>query len=430
MKVRQVLQLLTLFVLILVISYFYRHLKDCQNCRMLGTTLVISEGKQVLVASEAGSIDSQGEHSFIGTSNANGSKPGIISYHGKNKTSRANGLIISNFPGVDNGLQDSYNDDVTVMMSPKPIGSPDMNESQKIPHKLHIMWRSRYVPKTLMKFIKTWVDNYPLWEFWFWTQECGEKLVQKIYPEHLAIYRGYPHDVQRADVRRYYVLHTFGGIYADGDMESLKPIDDVISQHPCILSQEPDTHAYIWHKRNDTITSNALMACRPNHPFFQEVIASIPRAAKHTGLLESTGPFLLHIVMKTYKNVYFTGNRTNNSDNGLFLAPWDWFQPTIDPTIVKDVKSICKKMLNHTNLKETFTNEHVFEMQMTICKRLEKEHYRNTPYNYSYTQHHWLHMYWHHDKYSSRMDSDLNVDIAKIIPNIRFGSDIVRQMDK
>ena len=40
------------------------------------------------------------------------------------------------------------------------------------------------------------------------------------------------------------VLYEYGEVYADLDMEALRPLDDIVTQYSCILSQEPLEHAH------------------------------------------------------------------------------------------------------------------------------------------------------------------------------------------
>ena len=43
---------------------------------------------------------------------------------------------------------------------------------------------------------------------------------------------------------RYFVLYEHGGVYADLDSECLKPIQPIVEDYSCILSQEPLEHAH------------------------------------------------------------------------------------------------------------------------------------------------------------------------------------------
>lgn len=89
--------------------------------------------------------------------------------------------------------------------------------------------------------------------------------------------------VQRADVVSYELIYQFGGIYANTDMECLRPIplDGV------------DAFAGM---EDAQFLSNALMGCTPGHPFFGQILDEIePRYRELPGepMNGVTGPHLL-----------------------------------------------------------------------------------------------------------------------------------------
>lgn len=94
--------------------------------------------------------------------------------------------------------------------------------------------------------------------------------------------------VQRADIVSYELLWRFGGIYANTDIEPLRPIplDGVV--------------AFAGFE-DDTFLCNALMGCVPDNDFFRLVVNEIPhRYARHwaSPMNYTTGPHLLTDVWK------------------------------------------------------------------------------------------------------------------------------------
>ena len=60
------------------------------------------------------------------------------------------------------------------------------------------------------------------------------------YPQYVPLFQSYSDPLERADAIRYFILYEFGGIYADLDMEFLKPLDSLLNQgYPYILGDEP-----------------------------------------------------------------------------------------------------------------------------------------------------------------------------------------------
>ena len=47
------------------------------------------------------------------------------------------------------------------------------------------------------------------------------------------LYRRYPEMIQRVDAARYMLLHHFGGLYADFDVECVRPLDPCASIERC-----------------------------------------------------------------------------------------------------------------------------------------------------------------------------------------------------
>jgi len=122
---------------------------------------------------------------------------------------------------------------------PSFLNSPNGDlGSPKIPHIIHQVWDTNMVPMRYEKWIKTWKALHPTWEHWFWTLDDVRDLVVKHYSDHLVLYDSYQEPIFRADVMRYFVLHRFGGIYVDLDMEALKPLDNWTFHYNCLVSEE------------------------------------------------------------------------------------------------------------------------------------------------------------------------------------------------
>ena len=55
---------------------------------------------------------------------------------------------------------------------------------------------------------------------------------------------------EHVNITRYMLLSEYGGLYADLDVEALKPVDEIMEQHSCVMSQEPLIHADFVHNRD------------------------------------------------------------------------------------------------------------------------------------------------------------------------------------
>jgi mannosyltransferase OCH1-like enzyme len=119
--------------------------------------------------------------------------------------------------------------------------------------------------------------------------------VHDTYPEMWPLYRRYPEQIQRVDAARYMLLHHFGGVYADLDIECLRPFD-TLREHRVVL---PVTAPAGF--------SNDLMMSEPGHPLFATLIEHLERSLarwgrwyvpRHFRVLLTTGSLHLSLVTK------------------------------------------------------------------------------------------------------------------------------------
>ena len=131
-------------------------------------------------------------------------------------------------------------------------------------------------------------------QYILWTDATIEQLVAQHYPQLLSVYRGYPSNIQRADVARYVILHHVGGIYADIDCFPAEAgqanfsrilADGVLAAHSLLLLHKP--HSVPQH----------FMAAARGHLFYAHVLARLPAAARrwaptpYQAVFITTGPF-------------------------------------------------------------------------------------------------------------------------------------------
>ncbi len=164
-----------------------------------------------------------------------------------------------------------------------------------IPHVLHQTWKSAEVPAQWRLAYESWATMLPGWERRLWTDAENRQFVEAHYPSLLRTYDGYRYAIQRADAVRYCLLHHFGGVYVDLDLECLRPLDDLVEGVEGILVPEPAEQASQFGRA--TMLSNAFMAFRPKHPLMLAVIEHLSSDTRggisHIDVLETTGPLML-----------------------------------------------------------------------------------------------------------------------------------------
>ena len=200
----------------------------------------------------------------------------------------------------------------------------------------------------------------------------------------LSVYADYPYNINRADVRKLLVLYQYGGVFADLDVESLRPIDNLLYKYQCIIAQEPEEHqSLIYEYKHKHYVMSALMACRPKHPFLKFVIDLLPQYANRAltlswndNILKSTGPMFLAEVL----DLYINSNAYNGTaEEHVYLAPPEWFMPTYDKVNMETYYTKCSD-LDKLHFK-----------QRIVCEKLLSRKYKNVVPESAYTNHHWLH---------------------------------------
>lgn len=247
----------------------------------------------------------------------------------------------------------------------------------RIPKIIHQTWKNTQIPDHYVDWIRTWVEKHPDWTYMFWTDDSARNLIAEKFPNILPAYDGYLENIRRADAMRYAILYEYGGVYADLDMESLLPIDSITRKYSCILPQEPYEHPII-DSNADHLVINALMACRAGHPLMKRFLDNIPNYFHMWNVLDSTGP---HYITLLY-NQYVSETKFSPSDGrGVYLAPAEYFFPTIDPEKFSYMKERCLKF------------ETLSFLQKRGCVALKIRGLERKPRGFSFTVHHWVHTY-------------------------------------
>jgi inositol phosphorylceramide mannosyltransferase catalytic subunit len=171
-----------------------------------------------------------------------------------------------------------------------------------IPKLLHQTWKTENVPEVWREFALSWRKFHSSWDYRLWTDEANREFVAENYSSLLDVYDSYSYGIQRADVIRYCLLHHFGGVYADLDIECLEPIDKLVAEGEFIAVLEPAEQG-AWLGKT-SLFSNAFMASRPGHPFLSAVLEWLARdrvqGLTHRDVLATTGPLMLDEVFRAY----------------------------------------------------------------------------------------------------------------------------------
>jgi mannosyltransferase OCH1-like enzyme len=119
--------------------------------------------------------------------------------------------------------------------------------------------------------------------------------------------------VQRADLLQWELVYRYGGVYANTDIELLRPLDTLLADVTCFAARE-----------DATFLGSAIVGATAGHPLFKAIIDELPdryrRLAGHA-MNEQTGPHLLTDVATTRNWPTLT-----IFPAGLFY-PWHYSRP-------------------------------------------------------------------------------------------------------
>lgn len=163
-----------------------------------------------------------------------------------------------------------------------------------IPKLLHQIWIGpNPIPEKEKEWMKSWKNNHPDWNHCLWTNDnlpelddnC-KKVVESLKVKYALI----------ADIYRYVILYKYGGFYADTDILSRKPIDDMIDYD----------FVGLFPRVNVNYITNAFFGCIPQHPVLKDCIEKVkpvPEEHYKHGYLLTSGAWLTKNLYSNYPNL-------------------------------------------------------------------------------------------------------------------------------
>lgn len=183
-----------------------------------------------------------------------------------------------------------------------------------IPKILHYCWFGRgEKPQSIQKYIAGWKEHCPDFEIREWNEDNFDVTQNAYCREAYAVGKwAFVSDYVRA-----FVLHQYGGFYLDTDVEILKPLDDSLRMHNCVLGFEA----------SDFIATS-FIGCIPGHPLLKELCAHYDTA--HFLRPDGTANTLPNVRILTAilekHGLHRDGTRQTLPD-GTEIFPSVWFSP-------------------------------------------------------------------------------------------------------
>lgn len=165
----------------------------------------------------------------------------------------------------------------------------------RIPRLIHRVWFGpREMPADYVEYGRLWREMNPRWHLIDWDYATVPQIInQDLFDGCGDTWIPIPGaakstsiiQVAQADLMGYELLHSFGGLYVNTDMEPLRPIPEALLEHDIVLANEIDN----W------LISNAWMMSVPGHPLIRAVIDAIPGniQVESRSIDWQTGPKLL-----------------------------------------------------------------------------------------------------------------------------------------
>jgi mannosyltransferase OCH1-like enzyme len=130
---------------------------------------------------------------------------------------------------------------------------------------------------------QSWRTLFPDYEYMLWDDDAADQLIRNDYPWFYNTYKSYKRDIFRIDAIRCFILHKYGGIYADMDYECLKNFEHLLPKGLVCITEGSFTTEPL---------QNSLMASPPNHEFWRHIWKYLEERKDETDVLEVAGPKL------------------------------------------------------------------------------------------------------------------------------------------
>lgn len=146
----------------------------------------------------------------------------------------------------------------------------DTPRKAPVPKVIHQVWVGPPMPGEFAAFAARWRELHPGWDYRLWTEPELAQLDmanRSIYDaaDRLTHHR---HEAAqlRADVARYEILHSYGGVYLDTDIAPLRPLDPLIAGTSLGMAWET----------NGVHVGNSVIVAAPANPVLAAIIRGIP----------------------------------------------------------------------------------------------------------------------------------------------------------
>lgn len=214
-------------------------------------------------------------------------------------------------------------------------------ENNHIPKIIWQTYKTKNIPLELQNMQNSWINKNPEWDIKLYDDNDIEKYIIEYWDNRmLNFYKNLTIGAMKADLFRYLILTTYGGIYTDLDTICNRSINSWVYDYNLqdkkdilLISLEYSGNSYCqW-----TILST------PNHPAMKHVCQYILLNFEKNGIdtskpgfvFNTTGPSIWSDAIKNYLGLdnlsvdetydYYLNNKENIENKGIYIMPFHMY---------------------------------------------------------------------------------------------------------
>jgi mannosyltransferase OCH1-like enzyme len=260
----------------------------------------------------------------------------------------------------------------TVINSPSPQKEHVSSLSAVFPKVIHMTLKSKiHISPNVRSNIDSFRRLNPDYEIRLYDDDDIRKMVKEHRPHMLDMFDSFGKSVERADFWRYLVMYVEGGVYADTDVECIKPIDrwtevfgDDKEHVNAVIGIEADLENEEERKRQGFVSTVQFcqwtFMSKPDHVLFNQTMNAIfdlvQREKANTVTLEGdqdwriiqrTGPGIFTRTVEQFlKDQQLTSKQVNTgfkvvNDVGVLPVHGFGYRPGVDPYPQNYDRDIC-----------------------------------------------------------------------------------------
>jgi|694.fasta_scaffold00451_83 mannosyltransferase OCH1-like enzyme len=200
-----------------------------------------------------------------------------------------------------------------------------------IPKITHQIWFQGWdeLPMRYMSDVEKLENMNKDWEHMKWDEESLRSECVKFSPEALTKFDGFDKMIQKIDFGRYIVLHNYGGVSVDCDVECLRPLDKIpgLTKYDLILgknslSRLENKLSSFGLSHDLVIVNNATLCCSKENSIIHNLVKFLIKneSWNEDDVFDTqlkTGPLMLSV----FFNKYIDDPDVNIVDSDVF-EPW------------------------------------------------------------------------------------------------------------